>query len=104
MTPKMGYPRNFFWYKHDYNGEELMSVFADPGRSSKDETTIMLIQWRENEVDTVQTLITKKANNSKSCDKITYNGTVLFDATNEAADIEWDGIYIRRLLEIKKYE
>ncbi|MEO8474696.1 MAG: hypothetical protein ABI477_21025, partial [Chryseolinea sp.] len=49
-------PRTFLLFNDQTNEYQLMKLYPDEGRSQNTQITETLIQWRENTVDTVQSV------------------------------------------------
>jgi hypothetical protein len=105
--PNLDAQQNFHTVKNS-NGEFGMMVFADEGTGEQSQTTTTLIQWRlkdTNNVDTIQTYISKKYSDSYISillRKITYNGTVVWDAATSAPAVQWGNGEYPRLVEVIK--
>ncbi len=99
--------RNFVILKN-VDDEYCMMVLADEGTGNQSQTTTTLIQWKlkdSNNVDTVQTYVYKKITDSSISivlEKITYNGTVVWDSATDPAGANIGGVFYTRWVEIVK--
>ena len=75
-------PRNFDISKDNAAQEYAMKLFPDEGKSDNEITTT-LIQWNENEVDTVTCEVRREAS-SVWVSKVWYDGTLAYDQISGA--------------------
>lgn len=96
--PNLDHPRNFFISQNESNKEYFMRVFVNEGTLNQELTTTY-IQWRANQVDTLQSMITRQGASVYS-DKVWYDKVLKYDVSKNSLDMDWGNGRFRRLIEI----
>lgn len=100
-NPNLDYPRNFKIYKYESKNlnENVLSFFPNLESSNNLQTTLTLIEWRIDDVDTIKCDVFRN-NNSTIVQKIWYNSVLKYDKSNK--DINNTTIPEVRFFEILK--